>query len=122
LSVQQSLEAAVIAKVFPNVFVGLCWGHVIAPSASRRALHEFLGTVPSIKIFGNGGNYWFPELSYAHSQMVCRNVSPVLTHQVSEGSCSEEEALEVGRKLLHDDPDALFGDSSGWRKVASNVP
>ena len=102
-----------IAKVFPNVYVDHCWAHIISPSASRRALHEFLDAVPSIKIFGSGGNYRFPELSNAHSKMAWRNVSQGLTEQVSEGSCSEDEALELGRKLLHDDPDALFGDSSG---------
>ncbi|MDE0263687.1 MAG: amidohydrolase family protein [Bryobacterales bacterium] len=105
-------EAAAIAKVFPNVYVDLCWAHIISPSASRRALHEFLDTVPSNKIFGYGGDYRYPELSYAHAKMARRNISQVLAEKVSEGSCSEEEALELGRKLLHDNPDALFGDSS----------
>ncbi|MYB53889.1 MAG: amidohydrolase family protein [Acidobacteriia bacterium] len=106
-------EAAAIAKVFPNVYVDLCWAHIISPSASRRALHEFLDTVPSNKIFGYGGDYRYPELSYAHAKMARRNISQVLAEKVSEGACSEEEARELGRKLLHDNPDALFGDSSG---------
>ena len=106
-------EAAAIAKVFPNVYVDLCWAHIISPSASRRALHEFLDTVPSNKIFGYGGDYRYPELSYAHAKMARRNISQVLTEKVSEGACSEEDALELGRKLLHDNPDALFGASNG---------
>ncbi|MDE2715587.1 MAG: amidohydrolase family protein [Chloroflexota bacterium] len=104
-------EAAAIAKVFPNVYVDLCWAHIISPSASRRALHEFLDTVPSNKIFGYGGDYRYPELSYAHAKMARRNISQVLAEKVSEGACSEEEARELGRKLLHDNPDALFGGS-----------
>lgn len=110
--VQQSLEAAAIAKVFPNVYVELCWAHVISPSASRRALHELLDTVPSNKIFGCGGDYRYPELSYTHATIARRNISRVLAEKVSEGSCSEEEALELGRKLQHDNPDALFGGSN----------
>lgn len=103
-------EAAAIAKVFPNVYIDLCWAHIISPSAARRALHEMLDTVPSNKIFGYGGDYRYPELSYAHAKMARRNIAQVLAEKVSEGSCSGEEALELGRKLLHDNPDALFGD------------
>ena len=103
-------EAAAIAKVFPNVYIDLCWAHIISPSASRRALHEMLDTVPSNKIFGYGGDYRYPELSYAHAKMARRNIAQVLAEKVSEGSCSGDEALALGRKLLHDNPDALFGD------------
>ena len=106
-------EAAAIAKVFPNVHIDLCWAHVISPSAARRALHEMLDTVPSNKIFGYGGDYRYPELSYAHARIARRNVARVLAEKVGEGSCSENEALELGRKLLHDNPDALFGARPG---------
>ncbi len=106
-------EAAAIAKVFPNVYIDLCWAHIISPSASRRALHDMLDAVPSNKIFGYGGDYRYPELSYAHAKIARRNVAQVLAEKVSEGSCSEEEALELGRKLLHDNPDALFGKNRG---------
>ena len=106
-------EAAAIAKVFPNVYIDLCWAHIISPSAARRALHEMLDTVPSNKIFGYGGDYRYPELSYAHAKMARRNISQVLAEKLSEGSCSEDEALELGRKLLHDNPDALFGKNRG---------
>jgi len=40
------------------------------------------------------------------------NISQVLMEKVSEGCCSEKEALELGRKLLHDNPDALFRGSN----------
>ncbi len=102
-------EAAAIAKMFPNVHVDLCWAHVISPSASRRALHEFLDTVPANKIFAFGGDYRYPELTYAHARIARRNVARVLAEMVAEGSCTEDESLELARMLLHDNPDALFG-------------
>ncbi len=102
-------EAAVIAKMFPNVYIDLCWAHVISPSASRHALHEMLDTVPSNKILGFGGDYRYPELSYAHSRIARQNIARVLADKVGEGCCSEEEALELAHRLLHDNPDALFG-------------
>ena len=113
MSYPYQAEATAIAKVFPNVFIDLCWAHIISPTAARRALHEMLDTVPSNKIFGYGGDYRYPELSYAHSKLARRNVAQVLAEKLSEGSCSEEEAMELGRKLLHDNPDALFGKKRG---------
>ena len=50
------------------LYIDLCWAHIISPSASKRALHEMLDTVPSNKIFGYGGDYRYPELSYAHAR------------------------------------------------------
>ena len=78
----------------------------------QRALHEIRDTVPSNKCFGYGGDYRYPELSYARAKIARLNISQVLAEKVTEGSCSEQEALELGRKLLHDNPDALFGGSS----------
>ena len=48
----------------------------------------------------------------AHAKIARRNTSQVLTDKVSAGSCSEA-ALELSRKLLYDNPDALFGDGNG---------
>ena len=71
-----------------------------------------LETVPANKLFGYGGDYRYPELSYAHAKMARRNISQVLTEKVEEGFCSETEALELARMLLHDNPDHMFG----WRR------
>ena len=102
-------EAAAIAKVFPNVHIDFCWAHIISPRAAIRTLHEMLDTVPSNKIFGYGGDYRYPELSYAHAKIARTNIAQVLAERVADGSCSTEEAMELGRSLLHDNPDALFG-------------
>lgn len=105
-------DLSVLAKIFPNVHVDFCWAHIISGSLSRRALHEMLETVPANKIFGYGGDYRYPELSYAHAVMARRNVARVLTEKVQEGAFSETEAAELARMLLHDNPDAMFG----WRR------
>lgn len=102
-------EAAALAKVFPNVHIDLCWAHIISPSATRRALHEMLDTVPANKIFGFGGDYRYPELTYAHAKMARRNVAQVLAEKVQQGVCTEDDSLAMARKLLHDNPHALFG-------------
>jgi glucuronate isomerase len=101
-------ELAVLAKLFPNVHADFCWAHVISPAVARRALHEFLETVPVNKILGFGGDYRYPELSYAHLKIARRNIAQVLAEKVEEGFCDEAEALEIARLLLDENPARLF--------------
>lgn len=105
-------ELSVLAKTFPNVYVDFCWAHIISGSLSRRAMHEMLETVPANKIFGYGGDYRYPELSYAHAKMARRNVARVMAEKVEEGFCTDEEALRIAEMILHGNPDAMFG----WRR------
>ncbi len=101
-------ELAVMAKLLPNVYVDFCWAHIVSPVGARRALDEFLDTVPVNKIFGFGGDYRFPELSYAHLVMARRNIASVLAARTAAGWCTEDEAAVIGRMLLDDNPAALF--------------
>jgi len=105
-------ELAALVKLFPNVYVDFCWAHVVSPGGARRALHEFLDTVPVNKILGFGGDYRYPELTYAHAKMARRNVAQVLTERAQNGDCSESEAAETARMLLHDNATRLFSPSS----------
>lgn len=101
-------ELIALAKLFPNVHVDFCWAHIISPVAARAALHEMLETVPVNKILGFGGDYRYPELSYAHLVMARRNIARVLTEKVEEGLFEEDEAAEVARLLLADNAARLF--------------
>ena len=101
-------ECAVLAKTFQNVHVDFCYMHIISPSGARAALHEMLETVPANKIFGFGGDYRYPELSYGHLVMARRNIARVLAERVEAGTNTEEESLEIARWLLHDNPARLF--------------
>jgi len=101
-------ELSVLAKLFPNVYADFCWAHIVSPAVSRRTLDEFLEMIPMNKISGFGGDYRYPELSYGHLQIARRNVAQVLAAKTQAGFCKEEEAAEIGRLLMHDNPAALF--------------
>lgn len=102
-------ELAVLGKLFPNVYPDFCWTHIVSPPASRQALDEYLETVPINKILGFGGDYRYPELSYAHAGIARNNVVQVLARKVEAGLLTEDQALEVGRMLLRDNAVQLFG-------------
>jgi predicted TIM-barrel fold metal-dependent hydrolase len=108
LSYPYQEELGVLAKSFRNVHADFCWAYVVSPPAARRALDEFLETVPANKILGFGGDYKYPELSYAHAQMARQAVAQVLAAKVERGVCSEQEALDIGGMLLYQNAARLF--------------
>ena len=106
-------ELGVLVKLFPNVYVDFSWAHVLSPTGSRRTLDEYLETVPVNKILGFGGDYRYPELTYAHAKIARWNVAQVLAGKVEAGLFGEERALEIGAMLLRENAVALFGAKAG---------
>jgi hypothetical protein len=101
-------ELSVLAKTFPNVCADFTWAHIVSPTAAQLALHEFLEMIPADKIFGYGGDYRYPELSYGHLVIARKNIAKVLAEKVVAGFCSEEEAMEIAKLLLLENPLRFF--------------
>ncbi len=98
------LELSSLAKNFPNVYIDMCWGHVISPEAARRALVEWLDTVPANKISAFGGDYCFVEGVYGHQYLARRNVAAALAQKVADQSMDLDRAKEIARWLFVDNP------------------
>jgi len=64
---QQTLSA--IAKMFPNVYIDMCWAHIISPVASVNALSEWPETIPYTKICAFGGDFCFIDGVYGHQKI-----------------------------------------------------
>jgi predicted TIM-barrel fold metal-dependent hydrolase len=101
-------EMSALAKCFANVHVDFCWAHIISPTASARALAEYLDTIPSNKILAFGGDFLYAELTYAHAKIARRVCARVLAAKVEEGFCNEEEALEIGKRIFFENAARLF--------------
>ncbi len=101
-------EVGVLAKYFPNVYADLCWVHIVSPTEGRRILREWIELIPGNKIFAFGGDYRFVEGAYAHARMARACVAQVLSEAVDEGYLTLNEALELVRKLLHDNAAQFF--------------
>jgi len=111
-------ECAVLAKVFPNVFLNMAWMHMISPAQASSALAEWLDMVPNTKIFGFGGDYEIVENVYGHLTLARRNIARVLAEKAADGSYSLAEAGRVGRKLLLENPlDFYFRDKPEKEKL-----
>jgi hypothetical protein len=101
-------ETAAIVKNFQNVYVDLCWLHIISPSTARRVLYEWLDTLPVNKILGFGGDYTFIEGSYGHSVIARRNVTRVLQRKIDEGIVTLDETIKISKRLLRENAIELF--------------
>jgi hypothetical protein len=85
---------AALAKMFPNVFIDMCWSHIISPGAAMHALSDFLDAVPYNKICGFGGDYAFVDGVYGHLYLARRNISQVLAAKVNAGVFPIDTAIE----------------------------
>ncbi len=102
-------QVLAFAKMFPNVFPDMAWAHILAPGMAQRLLHDLLDTVPSNKILGFGGDYNFAEGAYAHAKLARAGISKVLAKRVEEGVFTEEQALVIAKRIMHDNAAALYG-------------
>ncbi|MDX1357951.1 MAG: amidohydrolase family protein [Clostridia bacterium] len=102
------MEAGVLAKNFPNVYLDMCWAHIISPNASVNALLEWLDTVPYNKISAFGGDYLFVEGVYGHLVIARGNISRALALKVAEGIFSVKVAKKIAKMLFYDNPNRIF--------------
>ena len=103
-----TMELSNLAKNFPNVFIDMCWGHIISPEAARRALAEWLDAVPANKISAFGGDYCFVDGVYGHQELARRNVSRTLANKVNDGDFDLDRAREIAQWVFVDNPCRLF--------------
>ena len=99
----------VIGKNFPNVWLSMCWAHIISPAMTRSALDEYVDMVPVNKILGFGGDYGKPvEKVYGHLVMAREDIAIVLGRRVDAGLMTEQQAIAVARKWFFKNPMELY--------------
>jgi predicted TIM-barrel fold metal-dependent hydrolase len=98
----------VLAKNFPNVYIDMCWAHIVSPNASVQALVEWVDTVPLNKISAFGGDYLFVDGVYGHQVLAREDVAKALSLKVEEGLFDLGEACRIARLLLYENPKRIF--------------
>jgi hypothetical protein len=98
----------VLAKNFPNVFIDMCWAHILSPTASIDALAGWIDSVPVNKISAFGGDYLFVDGVYGHQCLARENVSKALARKVEEGVIDLERASEIAGLVFYENPLKIF--------------
>ncbi len=101
-------EITVLAKNFANVYIDMCWAHIVSPNASVNALLEWIDTIPLNKISAFGGDYCFIDAVYGHLSLARMDVAKTLGIKVSEGLFDIEKAKEISGMLFYNNPLKIF--------------
>jgi hypothetical protein len=99
---------SVLGKNFHNVFLDMCWAHIVSPAASIDALYEWLDTVPLNKISAFGGDFNTVDCVYGHQYIARENVARSLYRKVSEGIFDLDGAKEIAKRLFYENPKNLY--------------
>ena len=97
-----------IAKMFSNVYIDMCWAHIISPTASINALVEYMDAVPLCKISAFGGDYVFIDGVVGHCHLAKVDVSKALEIKVKEGLFDIDKAKEVAEMFFYKNPMRIF--------------
>ncbi len=101
-------ELTVLAKNFQNVYIDMCWAHIVSPNASVNALLEWFDTVPLNKISAFGGDYRFVDGVYGHLKLAQADVARALAIAINKGLFDMDEAKNIARMLFYDNPKNIF--------------
>jgi predicted TIM-barrel fold metal-dependent hydrolase len=101
-------ELCTLAKNFQNVYVDLCWAHVISREYTIRFIEELLDTVPANKVFGFGGDYCFVEGVLGHLTIAKENIAIALANKEVKGFLSKEECRTIAHRMLYDNAKEFF--------------
>ncbi|MEN6479530.1 MAG: amidohydrolase family protein [Anaerolineales bacterium] len=97
-----------LAKNLANVYIDMCWAHIISPQASVAAMVEWIDSVPLNKISAFGGDYSFVDAVYGHQLLARENVSRALAIKVDQGLFDIDRACEIAHLWFYDNPVRIF--------------
>jgi len=88
-------EAAILAKSFENVYLDANWLPLISPTAMKRALQDWLDSIPLGKIMIWGGDSYRVEGTFASLLLAKQVVSEVLAERVQAGHLIEGQVRTI---------------------------
>ncbi len=96
-------DAGLIGRSFPNIWINLCWSHLLSPVLSERALDLWLDIMPINRVIIFGGDYWWAvENVYGALKQTREIAARVLERRMSDGGLTEARALDIARRWFHD--------------------
>lgn len=103
-------ECAFLGKNFPNVYLDLCWSHIVSPQMLVRSLNEWLDLVPLNKVLAFGGDHaTLPVNVKTHLREAKENLSVVFARRVEDGALGLDEAVAILKRWFYDNPKEAYG-------------
>lgn len=109
LSMPDVRDAIVIGKNNPNVWLNLCWCHIISQEMTCSALDELIDLVPVNKVLAFGGDYNRPvEKVYGHLLMAKEDIARVLGRRIDRELLNLDDAKFIIKRWFWDNPRELY--------------
>lgn len=103
-------ECGFLGKNYQNVYLNMCWSHIVSDTMTKNAMSEWLDYVPINKIFAFGGDFaTMPENIWAHLQIAKDNICEVLTDKIIEGKFDLKYAKLIIYKWFYENPARVYG-------------
>lgn len=96
-----------MAFVYRNIWLDLTWSFLLSPSHFRLALDEAIDILPDESRMMLGGDNWHLEETHGAIRQARRLIGEVLEARCKAGF-TQEEALRLGRKILHQNAREFF--------------
>jgi len=95
-------EVAVLGHLFGNVYPDLCWIAFLSKTVAKRILGDWLDMVPVSKILAFGSDFGFIDSLYGYQKVVRELVAEVFEEKILSGRFTEDEAIDMSRKILRE--------------------
>jgi len=102
-------DTIVVAKNYANVYLNLCWTHIISQEQTCSGIGELLDQVPVNKVLAFGGDYGRPvEKVVGHLHMAREDYARVFGARIDAGLMSHDDALHILKMWFWDNPLRLY--------------
>ncbi len=102
-------DTIVIGKNLPNVFLNLCWTHIISQTQTQSGIDELLDMVPVNKIIAFGGDYSRPvEKVVGHLMMAREDFAIVFARRIDRNLMSFDDAKYILKLWFYDNPVKIY--------------
>ncbi len=93
-------EITALAKHYANVYADLCWAWSIDPFTSMDFVRRFIHAAPINKLFGFGGDIFWPSAAVAYAKQARRWLTRALQAEIDDGYLTEAQAIKVATRLM----------------------
>jgi len=102
-------DTIMIAKNNPNVYLNLCWTHILSQTQTNSALREIVDSVPLNKVSAFGGDFvGHVENIVGHLQMAKEDFAEVFAEEIQRGRFDFHEAVGILKQCFYDNPKNLY--------------
>lgn len=104
-------ELLFLAKNYSNVFINMCWAHIIDPIYCQRLLSQAVSSIPHVKIHGYGSDFsgLAADMAWSHASIARDNITIALCDLIDQEYLDIDEAKEIAYGWLYANAKEFYG-------------